>query len=186
LPIMPQTSVTIRTLGLDCPIRFSGFSDRTVMFRKYESVLSSWTQPSYARPSDTLATGLRGLPENTPMELRAAHMNPWMWDYSLEALLKPVCEKLGEFNARAQGLVLNPMPRFLLNFGKDNNEEPSHSVMSVTAQSGSLGMIPKIGSRRYTKDGRWEIHEDAGEAVAIGWEALHGIEEENDWISCER
>jgi hypothetical protein len=35
-----------------------------------------------------------------------------------------------------KGLVLNPMPRFLLNFGKDNNEEPSHSVMSVTAQNG--------------------------------------------------
>jgi hypothetical protein len=76
--------------------------------QKYESVLSSWTQPSYARPSDTLATGLRGLPENTPMELRAAYMNPWMCDYSLEALLKPVCEKLGEFNARAQGARSQP------------------------------------------------------------------------------
>jgi hypothetical protein len=151
--------------------------------------------PDFAldKSSDALTTGLQSLPEGTPSELQAAYMNLWMCDYSLEALLEPVRETLCELNAHVQWLVLNPMPRFLLNFRKADNEVPSHSVMGITTHSGEHFIADFTGAQlgydfqdwfmhqqdyldRYTEDGWWELHEDAGEAVEVGWGALRGVE----------
>ncbi|KAF2439567.1 hypothetical protein P171DRAFT_490259 [Karstenula rhodostoma CBS 690.94] len=148
--------------------------------------------------SDSLTTGLEALPEGTAVDLRAAYMDMWLCDFPLVALPKPAREKLRGMNARVHWLSLeNPIPRLIVRFRKDDNEELLHSIMGITTLSGEQFIVDFTGAQlgyapqdwfmpqqdyldRYTEDGSWSVNDDEDpcleEIARAGWDGLRGLE----------
>jgi hypothetical protein len=122
---------------------------------------------------DPLSCNISDFDEQTSSLLQRAYMKLNQCDFSLEAMLSPIREKLEELGAQVEWLVVEPRAKILLQLWHDD-EFIKHSVFGITSSSGAQYVadftIEQFGHtaddwfttqadylERFTSDGKCEV-----------------------------